>query len=66
MLREPRVPKPNRSGCGFWNGRRIRCRLVEKWSDFECDIPAFWMNACPWGRIARALYKRQQEEASDA
>ena len=68
---EPRVPKPNRSACGFHVRDSLCCKLERRtWPEvdsFECDMPAEYQERCGFGKIARALYAYQQkaEPAAD-
>ena len=63
---EPKVPKPNRTACGFRRSRGTTCALdretIETWGSFRCDVSDSEARVCCFGKLARALYARQQEE----
>lgn len=68
--REPQVPQPNSTECGFWAERLVHCKLDRRsWKNggqFECDLPPAGRTICGFGQIGRALYRRQKAEGADA
>ena len=58
---ELRVPKPNKSACGFWKRDAGWPRGACKIGRCQC---VYWKGAddCGFGEVARALYARQEAD----
>ena len=58
---EVRVPKPNRSACGFLVQRR-RCALRLVGNVYGCCPVPLCQRECDFSKIANALHARQQAD----